>query len=35
MGFQIVSRSLGPQVLTKTAMGESEMTLNVAHVESN
>ncbi len=35
MGFQIVFRSLGPQVLSKTAMEEFEMTLNVAQLESN
>lgn len=35
MGFQIVFRSLGPRVLSKTAMEEFERTLNVAQVESN
>ena len=35
MGFQIVFRSLGVRVLSKTAMEEFEMTLNVAQVESN
>ena len=34
MGFQIVFRSLGPLVLSKTAMEEFQMTLNVAEAES-
>lgn len=34
MGFQIVFRSLGPGVLSKEAMAEFQMTLNVAEAES-
>ena len=34
MGFQIVFRSLGPRVLSKAAMEEFQMTLNVAEAES-
>lgn len=35
MSFQIVFRDLGYRVLSKIAMEEFEMTLNVAQVESN
>ena len=34
MGFQVVFRDLGYRVLSKPAMQEFEMTLNVAQVES-
>jgi len=34
MGFQIVFRSLGSRVLSKAAMEEFQMTLNVAEAES-
>jgi hypothetical protein len=34
MGFRIAFRSLGPQVLSKSAMAEFQTTLNVAEAES-
>ena len=34
MSFQVVFRSLGPPVLSKAAMAEFEMTLNVAQIEA-